>query len=221
VCEELNIKLIGISLPSESNKNCEIDRADAIMLHFCTEMHIIDIDAFVGEFNKCLINYDGTKECKIAIGNIKARCRMITLYNAAYTNCGMVLGTDNLTELYLGFWTLHGDVGDYSMIQYLWKNEVYELSQWIVDNELKDNPEAAKALQACIDAVPTDGLGVSNSDLDQIGVVSYTDVDKIFKEYFEIGAHKDSPVIQRHLRTQFKRDNPKVISREQLFKGIK
>lgn len=37
-------------------------------------------------------------------------------------NRGLV--TDNLTEHNLGFWTIHGDVGDFDPIQGLWKTEV-------------------------------------------------------------------------------------------------
>jgi len=217
VCDDIGVKLIGISLPSASNKKLEVDRADMIMYHFCTESQTIKINDYVQTFRSNLLPTTlVSKEQKISFGNMKARTRMMILYHIAYENSGMVLGTDNLTELNLGFWTLHGDVGDYSMIQYLWKSEVYELSQWIVDNELLMRQEAAQALIRCIEAVPTDGLGITNSDLDQIGVKTYAEVDTIFKEYFAEGKHKDSPVIQRHLRTQFKRDNPHIITRETL-----
>lgn len=218
VCENLKFKLIGVSLPSSSNKNEEVWRANEVMFNLCTEYKAICIDDFVNSFKTVLMPDVVTKEDKIAVGNIKARCRMITLYNIAFMNKGMVLGTDNLTEYNLGFWSLHGDVGDFSAIQYLWKTEVYALSQYIVDTELKDNPKSAKALQDCIDAVPTDGLGITNSDLDQIGVKTYAEVDNIFKDYLTDGSRKDSPVIQRHLRTEFKRSNPYCISRKRLFK---
>jgi len=66
---------------------------------------------------------------------MKARIRMILLYDLAGGNDGMVLSTDNYTEYLLGFWTLHGDVGDFGMIQSLWKTEVYDMVEWIRDNE--------------------------------------------------------------------------------------
>lgn len=37
------------------------------------------------------------------------------------------MSTDNQTEYQLGFWTIHGDVGDFDPIQDLWKTEVYGL----------------------------------------------------------------------------------------------
>ena len=33
--------------------------------------------------------------------------------------------------------------------------------------------------------IPTDGLGISNSDLEQIGANSYEEVDKILQEFFK------------------------------------
>ena len=49
-------------------------------------------------------------------GNIRARLRMITLYNL-HKVAGVSGSTDNFSELALGFWTLHGDVGDIASSQ--------------------------------------------------------------------------------------------------------
>lgn len=57
----------------------------------------------------------------------QARCRMMYLYDIASRHKGLVMSTDNQTEYQLGFWTIHGDVGDFDPIQDLWKTEVYEL----------------------------------------------------------------------------------------------
>jgi NAD+ synthetase len=155
---------------------------------------------------------------KIASGNVKARIRMILLYDIARRVDGMVLGTDNLTEYLLGFWTLHGDVGDYSPIQYLWKTEVYALSQHLIKECGEDR---SRVLLSCIEATPTDGLGITHSDLDQLGAGCYEEVDKILKAYLAGKLPKkmmDHPVIQRHLRSKFKRNNPFNISRATLLK---
>jgi NAD+ synthetase len=145
---------------------------------------------------------------KIRLGNIKARIRMIILYDMAQKFGGLVMSTDNLTELYLGFWTLHGDVGDLGLIQKLWKTDVYQMSRYLIDTELTD-PRAKKALQDCIDAVPTDGLGITKSDLEQIGGNSYTEVDEVLYNYLVYGrGDKNNPIIQRYERTHFKRENP-------------
>jgi NH3-dependent NAD+ synthetase len=123
----------------------------------------------------------------------------------------------------MGFWTLHGDVGDYGMIQNLWKTEVYGVAKWLAD-VYEEHCEAtfrADALRACVDATPTDGLGISNSDLDQLGASSYNEVDKIIIDYLINGQHCEEswehPVIKRYERTHFKRENPINLTREELL----
>ena len=102
---------------------------------------------------------------KIRKGNIRARLRMITLYNLAGASQGFVASTDNFSELAAGFWTLHGDVGDVSPIQSLSKSwEVPALA------ELQGVPDSV------VFAVPTDGLGISSSDEAQFGF-SYLEFD--------------------------------------------
>lgn len=114
----------------------------------------------------------------IANGNIQARLRMIYLYNLASIHNGLVMSTDNQTEYQLGFWTIHGDVGD--PIQDLWKTEVYQLAEWLKLFYYTDGDKAV-AIGESIKLTPTDGLGISNSDLDQIGAKSYNDVDRVLQ----------------------------------------
>lgn len=103
-------------------------------------------------------------------GNIRARLRMITLYNLAAKVNGLVASTDNFSELASGFWTLHGDVGDLSPIQSLYKS-------WEVPMLAKINgvPESVWR------ATPTDGLGIDSGDESQFGF-SYLELDLILAE---------------------------------------
>jgi NAD+ synthase len=120
---------------------------------------------------------------KMRKGNIRARLRMITLYNLAGASQGLVASTDNFSELAAGFWTLHGDVGDVSPIQSLTKSwEVPALA------EMQGVPDSV------VFAVPTDGLGISNSDEDQFGF-SYLEFDLALFEILEKvdGVEFDSP----------------------------
>ncbi len=215
VCKELGVELIGRSITIETNKTDEIKRGENIGKYFCTDFKSINLtkgyllmrDAVEEDLE------DDEFQRNLRRGNIKARMRMIYLYNLAQKHKGLVLSTDNYTEYLEGFWTLHGDVGDFGMIQELWKTEVYEISKWLVENELKTDDKKS-ALQACIDAVPTDGLGITDNDLDQLGVSSYNEVDKILKEYFNDGSQSESPVIKRHLNSAYKRTNPFNLKRE-------
>lgn len=247
VCDELKIRLIGRSLPHASNKSEELARAEKVGKAFCNLFDTHSITQTVSQMAQiCNANCsqdEDDKLNKIALGNIKARVRMIVLYNLAYRTRGMVMCTDNFTEFSLGFWTLHGDVGDYGMIQNLWKTEVYDLSRWICENEL--DRFSSETLMSCIHAVPTDGFGITNSDLDQIGAPTYLEVDNILKTWFtenldsfydenylnydgrlgnpeEFFKYRDSlrihPVVQRHIKSGFKRKNPLNLNRNQIFK---
>lgn len=107
-------------------------------------------------------------------GNIRARLRMMTLYNLAHKLGGCVGSTDNFSELAAGFWTLHGDVGDIAPIQSLSKS-------WEV-------PMIARLLgvpEPTIAALPTDGLGISNSDADQLGM-QYIEFDILLFEFMSL-----------------------------------
>jgi len=222
VCKENNVQLIGRSITIETNTDGEINRGRLIGEAFCSSFKDVNLTELYLTTLKTIEEGEvdlSTRENKIRYGNIKARIRMIYLYNLAQQHKGLVLSTDNYTELLEGYWTLHGDVGDYGMIQSLWKTEVYELAKYLVEHELKSDKEK-EALQVCIDAVPTDGLGITSSDLEQLDAKNYNEVDFILKDYIENGNKKweNHPVIQRHIRSAYKRNNPYNLSRELLFK---
>lgn len=106
---------------------------------------------------------------------------MLFLYHMAQIHGGCVLSTDQLDELLTGFWTLHGDVGDVSPIQLVPKSVEYGLARMLCARLTDPAP-----LQAAIEAVPTDGLGISRSDLDRSEGQSYAQVEDIFQEYFQL-----------------------------------
>ncbi len=111
-----------------------------------------------------------SKQSRIRKGNIRARLRMITLYNMASANNGLVASTDNYSELAAGFWTRYGDQGDLAPIQSLTKS-------WEV-------PMMAKIFgvpEEIWRAKPTDGLGVDDGDEAQFGF-TYLELDLMLLE---------------------------------------
>ena len=230
VCKINNITLIGLSMPIISNADDEIHRAELAGRVFCDYFEeVVRLDDLYDIFYSTIASQsridDEAKAEKIRRGNMKARIRMITLYDTAHLNNGIVLSTDNYTELMLGFWTLAGDIGDFGMLQNLWKTEVYGLAKWMAVNfSLASDTESrikCEALNACIDAVPTDGLGISSSDFEQLGVNSYEEVDKILFDYLTNGVGSvDNPIIRRYEGTHFKRNNPVNIPREIILKEM-
>ena len=211
VCEKAGIPLIGRSITIETNKTDEIERSIAVGEAFCHNFAHLDLTGTFLENKKLLIEYDDSHLSKMRQGNMKARMRMMVLYDLAQLYRGIVISTDNYTEYLTGFWTLHGDVGDYAPIMNLWKTEVFKLAETL----LKECDTAQKtALQACIEATPVDGLGISSCDCEQLGVPNYFEADKIFLDYFK--GNKDwenHQLIQRYKNSQYKRQNPVAVER--------
>ena len=151
-------------------------------------------------------SHGGLAENKIRQGNIRARLRMMTLYDLAAEAGGLVASTDNFSELAAGFWTLHGDVGDLAPIQSLTKS-------W----EVPILGEHLQIPKSVLTAVPTDGLGISNSDEEQFGF-SYLEFDiALFKlmgggvdmtELDESTQRIIKDVARRVRQTAHKRSNP-------------
>lgn len=210
------VKLVGRCLPIESN-TFEMIRAVDVGEAFCDDFMLI---SNIEKGYHVMRNYiwfedsykgykDVTFDDKVRAGNLKARLRMMYLFDLAHKFNGMVLGTDNLTEFCLGFWTLHGDVGNYEMVQNLWKTEVYGLAEYIIENYDKVDLQKTDAIQQCISAVPTDGLGITESDFDQIGVKSYLEADKLLIKYLlREDIDEEHLIIKMHKRTEFKRRDP-------------
>lgn len=275
VSKKTDIPLIGRSLPIK-NKEDEFSVSELVGEAFCDEFKVFnlsnsykaslfDLCADAGLIKDCK-GYDWywvsdleelTGRTPIANGNLQARCRMKHLYDIASIRKGLVMSTDNQTEYQLGFWTIHGDVGDFDPIQDLWKTEVYGLANYLRDrykskalealhNDYKETCDKYRAMSYAVYSscklIPTDGLGISNSDLEQIGAKSYDEVDDIlfryipFKEYrqkhgephdemaesdcwSQLCARHGEDVVNkvwsRHLASEFKRKKaPIYISRE-------
>lgn len=214
VCHITGCKLIGVSLPTEFNKKREVKIAKQVGETFCNDFRTIPIDRESQQLYEKVSEsklYNNSKfltlAAKIRRGNIMARIRMIYLYHIAHLNEGMVLSTDNLTEYLLGFWTLHGDVGDYGMIQNYWKTEVYKIAEHLVARYSKTHE--ASIIAESIHMIPTDGNGITNSDFEQLGTTSYAEIDRILVEYLDGNkVHEGHPVIQRHKDSFYKRKNP-------------
>lgn len=214
ICHEVSkktgIPLIGRSLPIK-NKDDEFSVSKLVGEVFCDEFKVFNLsNSYKASLFDLCADAGLIKDCKgydwywvsdleelagrtpIANGNLQARCRMMYLYDIASRHKGLVMSTDNQTEYQLGFWTIHGDVGDFDPIQDLWKTEVYELAKWI-SNRYKNIEHhhtimtgagsKSDAIELSIALTPTDGLGISNSDLEQIGAKSYDEVDDILSRY--------------------------------------
>ena len=196
VCEELNIPLIGRSLPTTTNSVGETTTAFKVGEAFCSDFKevYINCDDIIHEFEL----YEG-QMTPLQKGNIKARYRMMYLRNLASIHKGVVLDNDNFTEWNLGFWTVGGDSPmDINLgLHYLWKTEIYELAGYLEKyyhlcylNNM-ESEDKWKAIRESIKLIPTDGNGVSNSDCEQFGLDNYEQVDDVLQTmYFRSNLEK-------------------------------
>ena len=176
------IPLIGRSLPTKFNKEEETDAATLVGKTFCTDFQTVNIGDWYKELSSDFRLLEG-EMTPIAKGNIQARLRMMYLYNLASIHKGIVMDTDNLTENNLGYWTLHGDVGDFNPIGGLWKTEVFKLAEYLIDfYRMTGQIDRSIAMFNSWSLKPTAGLGITDNDLEEIGAESYEQVDSILQE---------------------------------------
>ena len=186
------IKTIAISMPILTNKN-STDLGSVHgkwLLNNFPNTHFLNID-LTESYNIFYSKlYDMEQTSELGFANSKARLRMMTLYQVASTQNGLVVGTGNKVEDFgVGFYTKYGDGGvDISPIADLMKSEVRELSQ------------ALKIDARIINAEPTDGLWDDDrTDEKQLGL-SYDELEEAMTNTNSINREKYKKIrgINRH-----------------------
>jgi NAD+ synthetase len=208
-------KVRPMILPIHQNP-AEIGRAFAVCDQAGVTPEFVDLSAAYDQLIRYPVFQDVNPElysqvssqhqARVRGGNIRARLRMITLYHTASRHRGLVVSTDNFSELAAGFWTLHGDVGDLAPIQSLTKSWEVPALAWHLG-----------VPASVISANPTDGLGISTGDETQLGY-SYAQADLVALDLMHnqldlTGAtEQDRNIItavkNRISQTAFKRNNP-------------
>lgn len=96
---------------------------------------------------------------RLALANVKPRLRMTALYYVANRYNYLVVGTENRSELVIGYFTKHGDGGvDILPIANLVKTQVYELARYLgVPDKI-------------IDRTPGAGLWPGQTDEGELGL---------------------------------------------------
>ena len=155
------------------------------------EGFVVDLGNVFNSFKDSLSEFDSER----GLANSRARLRMTTLYQAAASNNGIVVGTGNKIEDFgVGFYTKYGDGGvDISPIADCTKTQVWEMGKEL------------GILEEIIKVQPTDGLwDDGRTDVGQLGM-SYKELEdamndpsnKGYKKYLEIrkrNLHKMNPI---------------------------
>jgi NAD+ synthetase len=199
-------RVIGFTLPIHQNPE-ETERGIETCRALGLEHMNVDLTELYDATLKSLGDFDlaheedPDQEVRVRRGNVRARLRMITLYNWARKLRGFVASTDNWSELVAGFWTVHGDVGDVAPIQSL-------LKSWEV-------PALARRLgvpEATWRATPTDGLAVlAGGDEAQLGA-TYLEWDLMVLAIQDVLESTTGPMDDARLRAALKLGNSKDLT---------
>ena len=195
LCAKTGFKTIAISMPIKQNSNqhdLSLKHLDWLKNNFDNvETRIIELDNVFESFEKTMQDFNNS----LAFANSRSRLRMVTLYQIAQANKGIVVGTGNKVEDFgVGFYTKYGDGGvDISPIADCKKTDVWNIGK------------SLGVIDQIIEAAPTDGLwDDSRNDESQLGL-SYEEIEeamensksKNFKRYQDIrkpNLHKMKPI---------------------------
>ena len=195
LCAKTGFKTIAISMPIKQNLNqhdLSLKHLDWLKNNFDNvETKIIELDNVFASFENTMKDFNNT----LAFANSRSRLRMVTLYQIAQANKGIVVGTGNKVEDFgVGFYTKYGDGGvDISPIADCKKTDVWNIGK------------SLGVIDEIIEAAPTDGLwDDSRNDESQLGL-SYEEIEdamensnsKHIKKYQEIrepNLHKMKPI---------------------------
>ena len=195
-------KIHCLIMPIDSSKD---DTEDGLTLVKDLDLpyDVIDaseaFNAYIKEFKKNDIELD-----RSTLGNLKARMRMSILYAIAQKERGLVVGTDNADERYVGYYTKYGDGAcDILPIAHLVKAEVVEAAKiYGIKDHLAERVPTAGLYQGQTDEKE---MGVTYQELDayilgeKIPEASKNRIDYLRK----ISEHKRNPI---PMPDEFKRD---------------
>ena len=188
---------LGLIMPCQSSPEDRVDavkHAEKFKIKY-KEINLTEVyEQFLESINKNdeeikldkIINNKNINEekqsLKLALANMKPRLRMILLYYYSNLNNYLVVGTDNRSELKLGYFTKYGDGGiDIAPLGNLLKLEVRGLAREMnIDQKI-------------ITKAPSAGLWENQSDQDEIGL-SYREIDN-YLAYGE-GDEKTAEIIE-------------------------
>lgn len=174
---------LGVLLPYEKPK-ASTKRAREL----CTAL-----DITIQEHIVMLVNPIFSKASDLAKGNMTARMRMAILYLHAEINNYLVIGTDNKSENYIGFFTKGGDgLTDLECLGQYFKSEVYELAEKL---------SIPIGIQQ---AVPSAELWDNQTDEGELGF-TYNQLENYIKNGTSGDSEIDRTISNMHEKTEHKR----------------
>ena len=184
-------KLYCYAIDIDSNK-ADANDARKVAEELDVNLEVINLSE---TYHSYLKELKGEEFIRLTKSNLKVRMRMVALFAFAQEHSGLVLGTDNLDERYVGYFTKYGDgAADVLPIVYLTKGEVREAAKlYGLSSLLAERVPSAGLFEGQTDEGE---MGVTYKDLDNYllgGKVEKSVEDRI--EYLhKISEHKRIPI---------------------------
>lgn len=156
---------MGLIMPCYSNPNDQKD-AELVATTLGVPFDVVVLDDVFETMVRKLTGGPYHNERDIPVANVKARLRMITLYYYAARRQFLVAGTNNRSEIVMGYFTKYGDGGvDLLPIANLLKQQVRQLARVLAVPE------------KIITKPPSAGLWAEQDDELEMGV-TYDELDR-------------------------------------------
>ena len=169
-------KLYCYAIDIDSNPK-DVEDAKQVAKELDLNLEVINLSK---TYHSYLDELNGEEFIRLTKSNLKVRMRMVALFAYAQEHSGLVLGTDNMDERYVGYFTKYGDgAADVLPIVYLTKKEVREAAELYGLSSLLAN------------RVPSAGLFDGQTDETEMGV-KYEDLDK-----YLLGGKVEKSVLER------------------------
>lgn len=194
LCQEAGVNIELVMLPDGEDMIRSKSMKDAMELinKFGFNYRTINIKDICDEFES-KINENLNNLSKI---NIRPRTRMIILYSLAQNNHSFVIGTGNLDERLLGYFTKWGDgSSDLNPLGMLTKGEVRILARHLeVPESIINKAPSAGLYEGQTDE---DELGFTYEEIDKYilnGTTGNIDTDKKLEKRITMSSHKLEPI---------------------------
>lgn len=200
-----NKSVHSLFLPDISTPLIDFEHARIMAKNLEISYKVIDLSPIIHSITDTC---DGMDE--ITLGNIKARLRMIFLYQIANSKNALVCGTSNKTELLTGYFTKYGDgASDLIPLGDVYKTQVYQIAKYLeIPEEIIEKKSTAGLWKGQTDE---DELGISYEKLDKIlyGIERKMEIKKI-AEVSEVEEKEVLRIYEMIKKTEHKRRYPPI-----------
>ena len=186
----INVHLVLMPYGDNMEKTKNYNDAMELISKFNISHHIFDIKPAVDSLEI------KDSENNLAKANIRPRVRMTYLYEYAQINNLLVIGTGNLSERTVGYFTKWGDgANDLNPVGMITKKEIYILAKHLgVPDSIINKKPSADLWEGQTDEQE---LGISYSQIDEYilnGTCGEEKIDEIIKQKQDRTEHKLKPI---------------------------